>query len=104
MTKDEQKKFFNDFTEKMGNIMLSKGDDYAGADRLSNFKLTGAIMKQDPEISCLQQMANKVVRLGELLSGKTPKNESIDDSLLDLANYTILLAMIREDKKPAHAV
>lgn len=32
----------------------------------------------------------KLARLGELLSGKTPKHESIEDSFLDLANYVVL--------------
>jgi hypothetical protein len=104
MTKDEQKKFFHDFTAKMEVIMLSKGDDYAGADRLSNFKVVGNICGLKAEQSCLALIATKVARLGQLLSGKVPNNESIEDSLLDLANYTLLLAMIRADNKPAHAV
>jgi hypothetical protein len=36
-------------------------------------------------------MATKVARLGNLFKGKTPNNESIDDSIIDLANYTFLL-------------
>jgi hypothetical protein len=39
MTKQEQEKHFNEVTEKMRTILLSKGDDYANEDRLSNFKL-----------------------------------------------------------------
>jgi hypothetical protein len=104
MTKEQQTKFFTDFTTKMATIMLSKGDDYAGADRLSNFKQVGSICGLKTEQACLSLIATKVARLGQLLSGKTPKNESIEDSILDLCNYGVLLAMIVDDQKPSHAV
>lgn len=97
MNKQEQQKFFDGFVEKQKAIMLSKGDDYANADRLSNFKMAGAICGLSAEQNCLSLIAVKVARLGQLLSGKEPKNESIEDSLLDLANYTQLLAMIRHE-------
>jgi hypothetical protein len=38
MKKQDQIKAFNDFTTKQAEILLKKGDDYSGADRLSNFK------------------------------------------------------------------
>ena len=46
-------------------------------------------------------IATKVARLGVLLNSDNPaKNESIDDSILDLANYSVLLGMIlSEDPK-----
>lgn len=97
MTKDQQTQFFNEFTQKMNKIMLSKGDDYSGQDRLSNFKLAGKICGITPEQNCLSLIATKVARLGQLLSGKIPSNESINDSIIDLCNYSILLAMIVYD-------
>lgn len=108
MTKTEQQQFFESFTAKMRGVMMSKGDDYAGADRLSNFKQTGAQslpgQENQAEKAALLQISNKVTRLGELLSGKKANHESIDDSILDCANYLLLLAMIRHDLKPSHAV
>jgi hypothetical protein len=99
MTKQEQRLFFDVFTSQMAEVMLSKGDDYAGADRLSNFKNVGTICQLQPEQACLSLIATKVARLGQLLTGKEPNNESIADSVLDLANYSILLAMLLDDKK-----
>lgn len=100
MTTEEQKMFLKDFTDAMEHIILSKGDDYANADRLSNFKLAGAIAGGSPEINCLNLIGTKVARLGVLLnSEKGPKNESISDSIIDLANYAALLAMIIHEKK-----
>lgn len=99
MTKQEQENHFDEMIEQMRNIMLSKGDDYANTDRLSNFKLAGSISGLNAELNCLSLISTKVARLGVLLgSGKTPMNESVQDSVLDLANYSILLSAILHDK------
>jgi hypothetical protein len=97
MTKPDQIAFFEAFIHQQREILLSKGDDYAGTDRLSNFKLAGKICGLDAELNCLSLIATKVARLGQLLHGRTPKNESIQDTLTDLANYAVLLAMIKHD-------
>lgn len=95
MTKKEQKTHFNYIVDEMEKVLFSKGDDYANEDRLSNFKLAGAITGGDARTNCLNLIATKVARLGVLLnSNKDPKNESIEDSVLDLANYSVLLLMI----------
>ena len=83
----------------MESMLIKKGGDYASEDKLSNFKLAGNICGLTPELNCLSLIATKVARLGVLLnSNKEPNNESIQDSVLDLANYTILLSMILEDR------
>jgi len=99
MNLETQQKQFLEITEQMKSIMFAKGNDYANEDRLSNFKLAGNISGLTPELNCLSLIATKVARLGVLLNNdKAPNNESIHDSLLDLANYTILLTMILKDK------
>lgn len=100
MTKAEQIVFFTKFVEKQKQILLDKGDDYAGNDRLSSFKRAGAICGLSAEQSCLSLIATKVARLGELLQGKVPKNEAALDSALDGANYFVLLAMIMSEGTP----
>lgn len=98
MNKQEQEKHFDEVMEKMRETMISKGDDYANTDRLSNFKLAGSICGLGAEMNCLSLIATKVARLGVLLnSDKTPCNESVQDSVLDLANYAVLLSMILND-------
>lgn len=100
MTLAEQVSHFKEMTSKMETILLKKGNDYANEDRLSNFKLAGSICGLTAEQSCLSLIATKVARLGNLLgSGKRPDNESIQDSVLDLANYSILLSMIIDNNK-----
>ncbi len=99
MNYNEQLQHFNETTERMRDVMLNKGNDYANADRLSNFKMAGAICGLKAEQNCLSLIATKVARLGVLLSSdKAPNNESVQDSVLDLANYAILLSMILKDK------
>ena len=100
MNLQEQEKVFDDLTLRMKQIMLKKGSDYATEDRLSNFKRVGDICGQTPEQVILVLIATKVVRLSNLLQPQAgePNNESIEDNLLDLGNYTLLLAMIREEK------
>ena len=99
MTKQQQEVVFDNMVAEMRKIMLGKGDDYANEDRLSNFKLAGNICGVTPELNCLNLIATKVARLGVLLQGKEPKNESVQDSILDLSNYAVLLNMIIVDKQ-----
>lgn len=99
MTKQQQEVVFDNMVAEMRKIMLGKGDDYANEDRLSNFKLAGNICGITPELNCLNLIATKVARLGVLLQGKEPKNESVQDSVLDLSNYAVLLNMIIVDKQ-----
>jgi hypothetical protein len=45
----------------------------------------------------LALIATKVARLGVLLQGSEPNNESIEDSMLDMICYSILLNMIQSE-------
>ena len=100
MTKKEQIAHFGYIMGEMEKVLFSKGDDYANTDRLSNFKLAGAITGGDARTNCLNMIATKVARLGVLINSKEePNNESIEDSVLDLANYSVLLLMIINENK-----
>lgn len=95
MNLEQQEQQFDIMVEKMRAIMFKKGNDYSTEDRLSNFKLAGAIAGNTAEVNCLNLIATKVARLGVLLnSDKGPENEGISDSVIDLANYAILLNML----------
>jgi len=95
MTIQEQKEHLDEVLSQMTYLLLKKGNDYANEDRLSNFKLAGSIAGGNAATNCLNMIATKVARLGNLLtSDKIPVNESINDSVIDLANYAVLLHMI----------
>ena len=98
MNREEQKQHINAFFRRQKEILTSKGNDYANEDRLSNFKLAGTICQLTPEQNCLSLMATKVARLGVLMNGQSPSNESIRDSIIDLANYCVLLDELIEDR------
>lgn len=100
MNLQQQNEHFDRFISKQKETLLKKGNDYADEDRLSNFKRAGSIISILPEQNCLSLIVIKVARLGVLLSGnKNPDNESIRDSILDLANYAILLDTLLEDRE-----
>jgi hypothetical protein len=98
MNIEEQDKAFETMVCIMKQTLMKKGNDYANTDRLSNFKQAGAIVGIKPEQVALNLIAIKVARLGVLLNADyQPFNESVKDSVLDLANYAILLDMIIQD-------
>lgn len=87
---------------KMRAVHEAKSHDYADAHNpYSNFDFaqTVAARFDDPLDHVYATMLGiKVARLGQLLSGKTPKHESIADSFLDLANYVVLWWTHRVDE------
>lgn len=102
MTRDEQIEYLDQQFGKIHATLAKKGNDYANADRLSNFKYSGDITGVSAVKATLLMVAIKVARLGNLLdSPMAPNNESIEDSIQDLQGYSLLLGMVVEDmKKP----
>jgi len=73
--------------------------EHANKDRLSNFSRTAELVGQTSGQSCLSAIGTKIARLEQLFaSGKPPENESVIDSIIDLANYSFLLYCIIIDK------
>ena len=100
MTRATQSQLLGEIYAEKKNILKLKGEDYANEDVLSNFKTAGANIGISAEQQCLSLIATKVARLGNLLSGKTPNNESVSDSILDLSNYTDLLyCLVNEEEE-----
>lgn len=84
----------------------SKNDDYAkDANPFYNFDTTQFILKQftnDADKVFVWPIANKLSRLANLLSsGAAPNNESVMDSMDDIAVYTLLWKsdIMRRNKK-----
>lgn len=99
MNIEQQQTHLTTFTDQMSKIILSKGNDYSQGSRLSNFYNVAAITNTTPQQACLNLIATKVARLGVLFSsGKLPNNESVQDSVIDLACYTALLDMILSEQ------
>lgn len=83
---------------KMQEIILGKGDDYAGANRFSAFIYAAEFAEiQEPETVIRALIGIKIHRLENLLKHKgAAKYESIADNAYDLLGYCILLDMMQE--------
>lgn len=106
MKQEEQLKFIEEINSKGIELLKSKGYDYAGLDVLKNFKQMDQLTKLlEVDMTSIEgihmfYIVLKIQRLCNLLfSGKTAKNESIADTLIDLRNYTDLLNCTLKEKQ-----
>lgn len=85
---------FLSLLEKSKEIHLIKGHDYANSENpFSNFERSSLIASwfDDPvDKGFVILIGTKIARLAELRNGKSPKNESIFDTFLDLGTYCFL--------------
>lgn len=105
MSKAEYMKFHEEACAKMIAITRAKNADYAGAgnDPFSNFRQIEHLL-QSPgvvEIGFLTRMSDKFSRIGSFIAKGSlqVKDETVEDTLFDLANYCVLLAgYLRSEK------
>jgi hypothetical protein len=98
MTKKEYMQFHQDCCNRMIDITAKKNSDYTGAsgDPFSNFNQIGGLVQLPSvvEIGFLTRMSDKISRIGSFVTKGflLVNDESVEDTLLDLANYCILFA------------
>lgn len=104
MKQSELIDFHKDVAEKCREIMKNKNDDYSGQenkDALKNFKMCEKMGICSAEKGILTRMVDKMMRIstfekdGEL----STKDESVNDTIDDLINYSVLLKAVIDDKK-----
>jgi hypothetical protein len=77
-----------------------KSHDYSyDTDPLSNLRRAKAL-GVDPVKGVLIRLSDKWCRIEQLSSGKTPKNESLRDSLIDNAVYSLLAVVLLDEQQP----
>lgn len=85
------------------NLIKDKNHDYTGADDdfFKNFKESAVTSGVEVERGILVRIADKLSRVKNLIGKRgIVKDESIEDSLLDAANYLLILrAYLRHGKK-----
>lgn len=83
--------------------MERKAHDYADAqDPFVNFKTAAKAASITPPQAILTLIGMKVARLTQLIATeKRPLNESVEDSLVDLINYTLLLRGVLKEQPTA---
>ena len=93
--------------DRAREITKAKGHDYSGADdTLANLKAVAALGLCSAEKGVLVRLCDKFKRLSRLVGdGAAPqvKDESVEDTILDMLNYLILLAALRKEKADAEA-
>ena len=84
----------------MVEIAKNKNADYSkDGDAFANFKAC-QMLGIDPKIGFLVRMTDKLMRVSNLITKEAQvKDESIYDTLRDLANYSILLKLYIEYEK-----
>jgi hypothetical protein len=94
-------KLFTDLFKTRLELIQKKRNDYAGElNVFSNFEETARQMEMTVEQIFLFWITIKRQRLANLLLNcKTPKNESLEDTLNDLANYTDLFAIWKKGQQ-----
>jgi hypothetical protein len=84
--------------EEIAELHSRKNHDYAKTDEpLSNFNKSRAL-GIEPWRGVLVRMSDKWSRIEQLAGGKTAKNESLRDSLVDLAVYALIDVLLLEDE------
>lgn len=92
---------FHSALAKMAEVHDKKSQDYAhDGNRYSNFEEAAATAGVSVDEVFAVLIGIKLARLRELLSsGKVPNNESIQDTRLDLAVYSVLWLSYHEGEK-----
>jgi hypothetical protein len=89
---------FDAHLDRMRAIHDAKNADYArDDDPLSNFTFAAGVAGCEVDTVFRVLIGVKLARLDELLKGKTPQHESVEDSLLDLSVYAALWASSRAE-------
>ena len=87
---------FDALLREMEQIHDKKNKDYAEeGNPYSNFEFAAKVAGCSPDTIFRALIGVKLARLDELLKGKQPNNESLNDTLLDLAVYSAIWASYR---------
>lgn len=104
MTKQEQfLQNFKDITDEMYKVAYTKNSDYTGdaEDPFKNFTMVEQMGVATTEQGFFTRMNDKMMRFVGFIKNGTLKvsNEKIEDTLMDLAVYCIILICYLRSKK-----
>lgn len=95
-TRPEQIKGFIDTLMRMYRLHLSKNSDYSPANILGTGEV-GLMTRLWDKMARLMNLTGFQIEVqrSEYQQPKDPKHESVDDSLIDLANYAVIGILLR---------
>jgi len=93
-------KTFEELLEELKDLHNRKAHDYAGEDKLANFKLS-RMAGVKPWVGCIIRMGDKYSRLCQFAKSKELKveDETVEDTLKDLATYSLLALQLFEEEQ-----
>lgn len=105
MNREEYFKYHEQLIKRMTEITIAKNNDYTGAagdDPFANFNRVGSLGVCSTEQGFMVRMLDKYMRINSFVQKGVlqVKDESIEDTLLDLANYCLLfLGYLKSQKQ-----
>jgi len=101
MVKPTSKSSFDLILDEIKDLHARKSADYAReSDKYRNFRMNTQIWGTTDWQEPLKRGTEKMIRIAELTSNsKTPKNESIRDSIIDIAVLSIIALDMFDQKK-----
>lgn len=103
MNKTEFLAFHKEMCDKMHNTTKAKNADYTGNSDspFANFNLCESIGITTTERGMLVRMSDKISRVLSFLKQGVlqVKDETVEDSLIDMANYCIIMAAYIKSKR-----
>jgi hypothetical protein len=101
-TREELFKLHDDICKEALELMKKKNNDYAsGADPFMNFRRAEYLGFATAELGVLIRMTDKMSRISTFLNkgDLSITNESVYDAIIDMINYSVLLAGLLKDKE-----
>ncbi len=104
MTREQYLKFHEETCQKMIAVTKAKNQDYCGpqgSDPFKNFRTPEFFGFASAEQGFLTRMCDKFARVSSFVQAGVlqVKDETVEDTLIDLANYAILLAGFIRDRR-----
>jgi hypothetical protein len=101
-TREDLFKLHQDICSEALELMKKKNNDYAsGADPFMNFRRAEYLGFSTAELGVLIRMTDKMSRISTFLKNGDLclSNESVYDAIIDMINYSVLLAGLLKDKE-----
>lgn len=95
MTEPDLIKAIQQKCDELKTVLVRKNTDY-GASAFNPPALAPGVA---PTTAILVRMSDKISRLNNLQTAEQPNYEAIEDTILDLAGYAILLLVAKQQEK-----
>lgn len=98
--KDDLFQLHKDLCESALELMKKKNADYSKSHPLGNFFVCEAMQASSAENGIIVRLSDKLSRLVSVIEkGAQVKDETIDDTIVDVINYAVLLSGVIRYRK-----